>query len=171
MKHKMLFVTSALCLLLSVPALGSESDLEARVAALEARVAELEAILSGSSAGTVEDGSPSLAPATEPITLGTGTWIVGEDIPAGKYNIVCEDGYGSVKLYNDYETRKAKDYDYFESYLLMSESYLEITRSQLGDDFASSLMGMYTFEVNNVRLEDGNCIYNDSVTVDFIPKQ
>jgi len=103
------------------------------------------------------------------VTLTPGTYIVGEDLPAGKYDMECVSGLGTVDLYKDYETRMTKDYDTIETYLMTTEAYFDAVDIP-GYDM-STLKSLYTFSVKNVRLADGNCIYVDTITVDLIPIQ
>lgn len=87
--------------------------------------------------------------AADPTVIGAGIYIVGEDIPAGKYDVAAINGSGGkVSFYSNYENYKndgAKDSYYF--------LYAEDSRYyKQGDSTVAS----------NVRLEEGNCIEVES---------
>lgn len=168
MKKRLVALLAAVMVCAAPYAVHAEAvDLEARVAALEARVAALEALLGGSvEESPLEEEMPA---ATEAITLAAGTYIVGEDLPAGKYKITCADGTSEVKIYNDYETRKRSEYGYFEDYDLCTQSYLDYLSSIMGEAYLQTLAAIYTLEANNVRLEAPNCIFIDGSSLVFTP--
>lgn len=140
----------------------SDTDLSARIEELEQRICALEEIVSRlDKASTTE--SP-VVQTGDAVTLATGTWIVGEDISAGKYNITCPSGEVSLKLYDSYEIRKQKDYSYFERYNISSQSYYDEMKALLGE----SVSTIYSVQANNVRLENGNCIFSEGTAV-FAP--
>lgn len=164
----MIGTIAALILALSTPAIASESELLIRIEALEERISVLESLLGISDVQQEETESAEIVEsAGTNITLGTGTWIVGEDIPAGKYKIVCQDGTSTIKIYNSYEDRVNKSYSYVEDYMMSNEEYIERTFSMLGEDTVNTYKSLYVFEVNNVYLSDGMCLYIDSGSLDF----
>jgi hypothetical protein len=72
------------------------------------------------------------------ITLSTGSYIVGEDIKAGKYDAIAESGNGNLTITG----KNAWD-------LKVNEIF------GVGDGFFDEL---YTKSFSNVRLEDGDTI-------------
>lgn len=153
-----------LAIVSAVPVFAGEEDLLARISALEERVAVLESMLDVSSEQT-----EALPPAADALTLSAGTYIVGEDIPAGKYNLTCNSGSGSVKIYDNYETRRSGDYNYFEDYTICSQEYMDYIGSALGEDYLQTVASLYTLEAKNVRLEAPNCVFIDGTNIIFTP--
>lgn len=147
----------------SVPVYAGEDELIARIEALEERVSALETLLGGS--------TEQIPTATDEITLSSGTYIIGEDMPAGKYNLSCADGTSEINFYNDYQSRKSDEYSYFEHYNLASQAYIDYMTITLGEAYVQNLSSLYTTEVNNIRLEEPNCIYIDGSSVIFTPVQ
>ena len=147
----------------SVPAFAGEDELIARIEELEERVSALETLLGGS--------AEQMQPATDEITLSSGTYIIGEDMPAGKYNLSCADGTSEIKFYNDYQSRKSDEYSYFENYNMASQAYIDYITDTLGEEYVQNLSALYATVVNNVRLEEPNCIYIDGSNVTFTPVQ
>ena len=83
--------------------------------------------------------------------INAGTYIVGEDITAGKYNFEAIKGSGSLSIYNTYDEYLDDEYgnDAFQSYDMKEEN---ASVGLLNED-------VYTDFVSNVKLEDGQCIY------------
>lgn len=163
---KKALIAVLLSLAIAAPAAGSEYDdkiaeLEARIAALEARLDALE-------------GKPAELPvnaAGEPFSLGVGTFIVGEDLPEGKYNVICGEGTAVVTLFQDLATKEESDYMYKERYDLASKSYLDSlasTYAEIGMD-SEIITSIWTEEVNNFRVYAGNCIVIEDNGVTFTP--
>lgn len=94
----------------------------------------------------------------EPTTLGAGIFIVGEDIPAGKYDITAINGSGgTICFYPNYDIYKndGKSDGY---YFLYAEDYKYYSK---GDSTTAS----------NILLSDGNCIDIESgLELQFTPK-
>ena len=82
--------------------------------------------------------------------LSVGTYIVGEDISVGKYDFTAITGSGSVKLYNSYDEYLEDEYGIhaFEDYDMKEEN---ASVGMLNED-------VYTESVNNIRLDDGQCL-------------
>lgn len=154
---KKLLIAVAAMAAMAMPARADEAELLARIEALEQRVAQLEATIAGGEASQeaiTEDGN-----ADETITLGTGTWIVGQDVPPGKYKITCISGLGMLHFYTSYEERKENEYNSYEDHLMCGTNVFdEMANSPYDTD---TIMSMYTSEINNVLLEDGYCIYSE----------
>lgn len=145
-------------------ALAKIDELENRIAELEANQATTEALTEAETAAIASEDPGT----SEPFVLDAGTWIVGEDLPEGKYNIKCIGGTGTISFYDDYETKKEREYDYFEYYMMASDEYFQ-SLAALGQDMVNSMKALYTQSANNIRLENGNCIYLDSLSVQFTP--
>ena len=78
------------------------------------------------------------------VTVPAGTWVVGEDIPAGTYSISSEDKYGSsIRVYTD---GKEKD-------------FLAIS--------GSSPLGKYTFENGQVLAISRAVVFAPPVILGF----
>ena len=157
---KKLLIAMAAMAAMVMPARADEAELLARIEALEQRVAQLEALIVGGK--TIPESSTEQITEVKEITLATGTWIVGEDLPAGKYYVECTSGYGSVLFYSSLEARQSDEYNYFEGNVLVSKALSEKLGEQSEDGTSTHIT-----EINNVRLEDGNCIYTDAPTVMF----
>ena len=146
-------------------------ETEDRIADLERRVAELERIVAELTGGS--DAAEVVLPTGEPIELGTGTWIVGEDIPEGKYNLTCDSGYATVYFYPSLQSRQDEEYSFTEMYLIASDAFLESARSTYAEysteDAIDSLLSMYATTINNVYVYDGNCIYVENGSCTFVP--
>lgn len=85
----------------------------------------------------------------EDIIIETGIYIIGEDIPTGKYDIAAINGSGgSVYIYNNYDAYKSGNHP-DSYYFLYAEDYKYYEQ---GD---SSI-------ANNIRLEEDECIKVDS---------
>ena len=156
MKRGLSIVLAAL-FCMSMTVFGSESDLEARIAALEERVAALELQI-----GTQSDN------VTEPngnmVTLGVGNWIVGDDIEAGKYNITCPSGIGSVEIYESLEEEEAEGH-FKDLFVVYSPSEIDNMKEFLGEDSISE--GMYPTVINNIYFNDGYCLKIENATLGF----
>lgn len=77
---------------------------------------------------------------SESFELSTGTYVVGEDIQAGKYNVSVLSGYGRVEIWESLEEYR-KNGNWIESYYVSSDD---------GDT------------ISNMRLYDGECLTVDS---------
>lgn len=159
MKKMIIFVLALL--MFAAPVKADEAELLARIEALELRVSQLEALLSEGDVSAEEQQDVS---ARDGIELETGTWIVGEDIPAGKYDMTCTSGAGSVYFYNSYEEMKAEKYSFTETYYMGSEAQ----RIRFKDS-EEKYYSIFTRIVNNIRLEDGNCVNSEAPAILLTP--
>lgn len=155
-------------MMLSSVAMAADADYEARIAELERRVAALEEKL-GIASQEGSQAAETLPAATEPVLLGVGTWIVGEDIPAGKYNLTSPDGTAYVKIYKSYDDRISDEYDYFESYDVTSQDYIDALLDASGGENAELYASLYNPSASNIRLEDGFCLFIEDATAEFTP--
>ena len=158
---KRLLIGIAASIMMALPVHADEAELLARIEALELRVAQLEALLG---AGDVSSEVQQDISAGEAIELETGTWIVGEDIPAGKYDMTCTSGAGSVYFYNSYEEMKTEKYSFTETYYMGSEAQ----RIRFKDS-EEKYYSIFTRIVNNIRLEDGNCVNSEAPAILLTP--
>lgn len=172
MKKCIALLTACVVVACSFPAYASSIDMEQKIEELEQRIVILEQML-----GVSPEETPSETPSSETagqttaeaITLGVGTWIVGEDLAPGKYNLTCPSGYSYIKIYNSYEDRKLKDYSYIESYMMANEDYLNEAFSYLDEDAIKTYEAFYSYDVSNVRLDNDMCIYIENGSIDFTP--
>ena len=165
---RIIVATLSAVIMLSSAVFASDADYEARIAALERRVAILEEKLGITSDGGLQS-EESLPAATDTVSLGIGTWIVGEDIPAGKYDLTSPDGTAFVKIYKSYEDRVNEEYSYFESYDVTSQAYIDALLEASGGENAELYASLYHPSASNIRLEDGYCLYIEEATADFTP--
>lgn len=100
------------------------------------------------SQGNAVNNNQSTQPKT--ITLSNGSYIVGKDLPAGKYDIKCTRGIGSVHT---------DDYDV--SIMLVSPEMLEEYKRMGTDIFYS--------EYKNAILKEGKSLNVDDITIELIP--
>lgn len=131
-------------------------DLEARVEALEQRVAALEQLLSVQ--------APEEA---EQTTLAVGTWIVGEDINAGKYNLTCDEGSTVCYVYKSLDD-KLNDEVWDEIYSASSQAFIDAVAETM-PELTEQLASMYSTEVFNIYLTDGQCIEVEGSAAVFTP--
>ncbi len=93
---------------------------------------------------------------SENLTLGPGTYVVGEDIPAGKYDCVAASGFGVLRG----EIASAGEAGFVQTMGNVSSSVGEDTVSVDG-----------TSSYSNLLLQDGDTIYIEmSLSVEFIQK-
>ena len=159
---KLLPICVLACALTAFPAMADEAELLARIEALEQRVAQLEAMI-GVSAESEVLVQEAPAQNNGAIELAAGTWVVGEDIPAGKYNLTCSSGSGSVCFYGSLEQKERERYDYDYEYFMGSQEEIKEKAEKY------NITNMYTAEVNNIRLEEGNCIYSEAAAILLTP--
>lgn len=163
MKKLIVAVTAAL-LFCTVPVYADDADLLARIEALEERVTALEALLSSSS------GSAETVQTGEPVTLEVGTWIVGEDIPAGKYNLTCATDAGAMcTVYKSLED-KLNQTGMTDLYSISTEAYKEMYASLFDDDegLSATLDSLQT-EIFNAYISDGQCLEIEGGSITFTP--
>lgn len=84
------------------------------------------------------------------ITLSNGNYVVGKDLPAGKYNIKCIKGSGSIST-DDYEI----------SIFLVSPELLE--------QYNKIFVDMFYSEYNNAILEEGKKLEVSDITIELTP--
>ena len=97
--------------------------------------------------------------------LNPGVYIIGEDIPAGKYTFSITDGAGIISVYDSYDDYKNDDYEHSEEYHVASKKYKE----SLGSDL-ESINSLYSSEIGNLPLENGMCVKIDTVSVLYLAK-
>lgn len=147
----------------SIPVFA-ETDDSSRIEALEQKVAELEQRIAALEGFLNNTENPESFVASQEGTLEPGVYIVGEDIPEGKYTFSITRGEGSLLVYADYSTYKSGDrFDAYEIYDVASQNYIDQYKDMM-EAYAESL----STEVGNVRLENGECLNVDSVTVSYI---
>ena len=133
--------------------LGDEeriSTLEEKVEALEDRISKLEQLLSD------QDDKLILEP---------GTYIGGDDIPVGEYSFaVSGTGQGYFYQYESYAAFLENDY------LLAYPMIDEKTKEDLLDQGVKAVSSLYLTELNSVKVEEGNCIQVEGMTVEGIQK-
>ena len=163
---KKILIAMAAMAAMTMPVRADEAELLARIEALELRVAQLEALIIGGNEEITEQEVTG-SEAIDTFTLNTGTWIVGDDFPSGKYNITCISGAGMIYFYNSYEDRKNNPYLARESYYLSTQGLID----ELADFYGSDdlIAGIYKTEINNIRLSDGDCVHVEASSVQFVP--
>lgn len=164
MKKKLvtIFTICALsCTAFSFPVYAEDSDasrieaLEQKVTELEQRIAALEGFFSNS------DDTDSVVSGSEEV-LNPGVYVVGEDIPAGKYSFHITDGVGMIEAYGSYDAYKANDYNDYECYGAASETYKDSLDSDL-----ESLNALYSSDIGNIPLQNGMCLNINGVTASY----
>lgn len=85
-------------------------------------------------------------------TLSAGTYIVGEDIAEGKYDITVLTGVGELDLYESYEVYLEDKYDEIIDYDLKGENS---STGLLNKDIFST-------KIQNFRITDGQCFTIES---------
>ncbi len=95
----------------------------------------------------------------EPFELSSGTYVVGEDIQQGKYDIIAIEGGSNVFIYETYD-------DYSSDNGYPKQEYIMGT-----GEIREGMEFMYSEKVSNVRLKNGNVldIYS-GITVQMIEK-
>lgn len=133
--------------------LGDEeriSTLEEKVEALEDRISKLEQLLSD------QDDKLILEP---------GTYIGGDDIPVGEYSFtVSGTGLGCFYQYDSYATYLENDY--VLAYPMLDEE----SKEDLLKQGVKAVSSLYSTELNSVKVEGGNCIQVEGMTVEGIQK-
>lgn len=169
---KVITIGLILAIMAAAPARAADEDLLRRIDDLEERVSLLEILVGVDLPGENTQAEADQPDQSDQVVLAVGTWIVGEDFPAGKYTVTCTDGSGMLYFYNSYEDRKENEYSYSETYYMGSSAFVESvvkTYENLGSDGLEAIKSMYTTEINNVRLEDGNCIYSEASELTLTP--
>lgn len=52
----------------------------------------------------------------EEVEVPQGVWVIGEDIPAGKWTITCKTGYSTRVKWGKYLDKSQNDIDYFKDF-------------------------------------------------------
>lgn len=157
---KVIIFFLAVAIVGTIPVYAGEEDLIARIEMLEERIARLEELL--------EDGSQAkseTAAAEESVTLGVGTWLVGEDIHAGRYNLTSGTDAGSIcTIYKSLDEKLDGGF-MTDFYSVTTETYLESAK----DIFDSSILDGMQTEIFNVYLQDGQCLEIEGSPMIFTP--
>lgn len=131
--------------------LGDEeriSTLEEKVEELEDRISKLEQLI------LEQDDKLILEP---------GTYIGGDDIPVGEYSFaVSGTGQGYFYQYESYAAFLENDY------LLAYPMIDEKTKEDLLKQGVKAVSSLYLTELNSVKVEKGNCIQVEGMTVEGI---
>lgn len=132
--------------------LGDEriSTLEEKVEELEDRISKLEQLL------LEQDDKLLLEP---------GTYIGGDDIPVGEYSFaVSGTGQGYFYQYESYAAFLENDY------LLAYPMIDEKSKEDLIKQGARAVSSLYLTMLNSVKIEEGNCIQVEGMTLEGIQK-
>lgn len=138
-------------------------EMQEKIVELEERIAALEDLLLNGDGGISSETEDNSADASRLSTLNPGVYIVGEDIISGKYDFTVKNGIGVIYVYDNYEVYKEDQYGFNEMYQIASQDYLDGIAQNEDVGFIASMMSS---KADNVRLEDGMCMYLDSVTVE-----
>ena len=162
MKKLIILVSAAF--LFATPAFASDEDVLARIEALEQRVTALENMLSSS------DETETPLTTGEVITLDVGTWIVGDDISAGKYNLTCANDAGSVCYVYKSLDDKLNDEIWADMYSVSTEAYKNMYAESFKDsDSLDVMLDMIQTIIYNVYLQDGQCVVIEGAPMTFTP--
>lgn len=141
-----------------------ERDFETLIKIIDIEIDRLEEKIDGTS-GSQESVAEDVA--SDGQSLSPGVYVVGEDIPSGKYSFSVISGVGEMKLYNSYdEYRNDSGWDCFEDYSLASQKYID----ELNQETGEMMSALYSSTAGNVKLEDGMCISIDSVVLEYSVK-
>ena len=77
----------------------------------------------------------------EEVEVPQGVWVVGEDIPAGKWTITCETGYSTRVKWGKYLDKSQNDVDYFKDF-----GDAETVYNPDWDSYRHGDVTQYTFE-------------------------
>lgn len=120
---------------------------EERISTLEEKVEELEDRISK----------------LEQLILEPGTYIGGDDIPVGEYSFaVSGTGQGYFYQYESYAAFLENDY------LLAYPMIDEKSKEDLLKQGVKAVSSLYLTELNSVKIEKGNCIQVEGMTVEGI---
>ena len=87
----------------------------------------------------------------ESVTLGSGLYVVGEDITEGKYDIITTNGAGSIYIYDSFQTYDNDD---------LWDQYFHLAAE--GTEYIEEHSDMFSVSVSNLRLTSGKCMVVDS---------
>ena len=77
----------------------------------------------------------------EEVEVPRGVWVVGEDIPAGKWTITCKTGYSTRVKWGKYLDKSQNDVDYFKDF-----GDAETVYNPDWDSYRHGDVTQYTFE-------------------------
>lgn len=77
----------------------------------------------------------------EEVEVPQGVWVVGEDIPAGKWTITCKTGYSTRVKWGKYLDKSQNDVDYFKDF-----GDAETVYNPDWDSYRHGDVTQYTFE-------------------------
>lgn len=92
---------------------------------------------------------PTQSPPSD--VLNVGIYIVGDDIESGKYDFTAIRGSGSIKIYNSYDEYLSDIYG-FDAFADYDMKEKDASVGLLNED-------IYSQSINNIRLEDGQCLF------------
>lgn len=134
---------------------AEQTDAE-RIALLEQKIVELEqriVALEG------KNQPAEHAKITDEGILNQGIYIVGEDIPAGKYCFTAKSGIGVIYTYKSYDLYQQDEYSFNEMYQIAPQEFLDGFSDNKDLGFIASSIST---SVDNVRLTDGMCLKTDA---------
>lgn len=151
-KRNILLITIATMILSTTNIFASESEvsiqeLQEKIIELENRVNILEGLLNIAS-GEQETTDNVHG---ESITLGSGLYVIGEDIAEGKYDIITTNGAGSIYIYDNFETYDNDD---------IWDNYFHLAAE--GTEYIEEHSDMFSVSISNLRLTSGKCMVVDS---------
>lgn len=130
---------------------------EERISALEEKVEELEDRISKLEQLILEQDDKLL--------LEPGTYIGGDDIPVGEYSFTIS-GTGQGYFYQ-YESYAAfLENDYLLAYPMIDKK----SKEDLLKQGVKAISSLYLTELNSVKVEKGNCIQVEGMTLEGIQK-
>lgn len=162
-------------------AFAQEDSTESRIEKLEKKIDQLEKRISRLEKSVFNDEITAMADAansflygdnasseendqsdSESFTLASGVYVVGEDIEAGSYKGVIQEGIGYVDLFKSYEDYLEKDGAHYSALL----SILMATQSAIDglSDYPTQA-SQYVTETGSLKLVDGMCMAIDNVTL------
>ena len=77
----------------------------------------------------------------EEVEVPQGVWVVGEDLPAGKWTITCKTGYSTRVKWGKYLDKSQNDVDYFKDF-----GDAETVYNPDWDSYRHGDVTQYTFE-------------------------
>ena len=77
----------------------------------------------------------------EEVEVPQGVWVIGEDIPAGKWTITCKTGYSTRVKWGKYLDKSQNDIDYFKDF-----GDAETVYNPDWDSYRHGDVTQYTFE-------------------------
>ena len=132
---------------------ADDSNLALRIDALEKRIEDLENLLKGNEIDDVDS-----------FNVGSGIYVVGEDIDAGSYRGVITKGVGYIDLFKSYDDYIDKNGEHFDALL----SILMAPQAAIDDlsDYPTQASS-YVTETGSLKLSDGMCMAIDNLSLIF----